>query len=261
MKAGNALKFGLAATVIVAGAFWLFNQQESQNILISDTVAAPIDGDPDAVAVFLKLSNTGGPDRLLGAHSEAASMTRIDGPMPTLAIPGKSTPSLAADGAFLHLADVQGDLGDGRTLPVTLHFEKAGEVTTRARLAAPKTKGAAPSFGLFGIGDICQVGEGEPAPDINLNVTETADGWEVTVHSTAFEFTPDLVDGPHVPGTGHGHLYLDGLKLQRLYQPSATLGALPPGTYEIRITLNTNDHRAYVLDDVPVTATHRLTVD
>ena len=35
--------------------------------------------------------------------------------------------------------------------------------------------------------------------------------WAVSVKSEDFEFTPNLVDGPHVPGTGHGHIYLNGL--------------------------------------------------
>ena len=261
MKATNTLRFVLAALMLITVAIWQFVPRNSHEILISDAVAAPIDGDPGGIGVFLKLSNTGGPDRLVGASSEAAATTRIAGPMPTLAIPSASTPSLSADGAFLYLSGVEGDLGDGRTLPVTLKFENAGDISTRARLVAPKTKGAAASFGLFGIGDICQVGEGEPAPKIALRVTEKPEGWEVEVISSDFEFTPDLVDGPHVPGTGHGHLYLDGLKLQRLYAPTASLGALPAGSYEIRVTLNTNDHRAYVLNDVPLTATARLTVD
>ncbi|MEC8197159.1 MAG: hypothetical protein VX228_12815, partial [Pseudomonadota bacterium] len=73
-----------------------------------------------------------------------------------------------------------------------------------------------------------------------------------------FEFTPDLVDGPHVPGTGHGHIYINGLKLGRLYSPTTTIGNLPPGQHEIRVTLSTNDHRAYVVNDIPVTASATL---
>ena len=65
---------------------------------------------------------------------------------------------------------------------------------------------------------------------------------------------------PHVPGTGHAHLYLNGLKLGRLYVPSARIGALPPGDHMVRVTLNANDHRAYVVDGDPVTAIAPLSV-
>jgi len=39
-----------------------------------------------------------------------------------------------------------------------------------------------------------------------------------------------------------------------MYTPEARIGALPPGDHRIEVTLNTNDHRAYVVGDVPVTA-------
>ncbi len=132
---------------------------------------------------------------------------------------------------------------------------------TRARIVAPQTKGDAANYGLFGIGDICQVGEGEPAPNISLEATKTETGWTVSVTSEDFEFTPNLVDGPHVPGTGHGHIYLNGLKLGRLYSAVTTIGNLPAGQHEIRVTLSTNDHRAYVVGDVPVTSSIRIHSD
>jgi len=51
------------------------------------------------------------------------------------------------------------------------------------------------------------------------------------------------------------------MKIGRLYTPEAYIGALPKGQHEIRVTLNTNDHRAYVVDEVPVTASMTIEVD
>ena len=170
-------------------------------------------------------------------------------------------PPLAPDGAFIQLSGLEGALDDGRLIPLTLEFEQAGEVSVKARLAAIKHEGEAHRFGLFGIGDICRVEEGEPAPRISVSAEAAGESWKVTVRTDAFEFSKEMADGPHVPGTGHGHLYLNGLKLQRLYSGDAVIGALPPGTHEITVTLNTNDHRAYVVDDVPVTARTRIIVD
>ena len=74
------------------------------------------------------------------------------------------------------------------------------------------------------------------------------------VETTDFTFNEDMADGPHVPGVGHAHLYLDGVKLQRLYHRDATIGALPPGSYLVRVTLNTNDHRVYMHKGAPISA-------
>ena len=60
---------------------------------------------------------------------------------------------------------------------------------------------------------------------------------------------------------GHGHIYVSGMKIGRLYQPEARIGTLPKGEHQVRLTLNTNDHRAYVVGDQPVTATATIVVD
>ena len=244
----------LLAAVLAALALWAM-RPAGGGIVLSDVTAAPISGEPGAVGIFLKIANDGGADRLIAATSSAAqSATLASAPAVGLSIPAGSHPALAPDGAFIRLAGLDGALDDGRTIPVTLNFEHAGALNIRARLTDPKTKGAAGQFGLFGIGDICRVGEGEPAPAIALVATAAEDGWRIEVVAEEFTFAPDMADGPHVPGFGHGHLYLNGLKLQRLYDASAHIGQLPPGRHEVRVTLNTNDHRAYVVDDTPVTA-------
>lgn len=253
----KAFKPALALILLAAiaiGAWLQFGRGPASELHIANATAAPIADTPGAVGVFLTIENHGGPDVLTGAHSAAAGGAALDAPAPTLAIPAGSDPALSPDGAFIRLTDVSGTLEDGRIIPVALSFENAGTLTINARLSAPKSTGAAHQFGLFGIGDVCKVGEGEPAPQIALSVSPEGDGWRVEVEAQEFTFAPDLADGPHVPGTGHGHLYLNGLKLQRLYEPSAHIGALPPGRHEVRVTLNTNDHRAYVVGEVPVTA-------
>jgi copper(I)-binding protein len=249
---------GLILLLVAAtGAFWLLDPGgRAHDLLLTGVTAAPIENRAGTVGVFLTIENAGPADRLVAATSPMADYVTLASSVSPrgLPIPARSSPSLAPDGAFLRLGGVTAALDDGLAIPLTLTFEHAGEVNTRARLVAPRKEGAAPGFGLFGIGDICVVGEGEPAPAISLDVTQDADGWRVRVVSQEFTFDKALVDGPHIPGTGHGHLYLNGLKLQRLYEPEARINALPPGRHEVRVTLNTNDHRAYVVDDVPVTA-------
>ncbi len=174
--------------------------------------------------------------------------------------PGQG-PALAADGAHIRLSNLTGAADDGRLIPLTLTFEYAGEVTTKARISDPKATGAAEEVGLFGLGDICVVGDGEPAPKVSLSVAPDGDGWAITVNTDQFEFSDALTGLYHVPGMGHGHIYVGGMKIGRLYQPEARIGALPKGEHKVRLTLNTNDHRAYVVGDQPVTATETIVVD
>ena len=58
-----------------------------------------------------------------------------------------------------------------------------------------------------------------------------------------WRWTPDNVDGDHVPGEGHAHIYVDGVKIDRVYGPEATTWrTLEPGERQIRVTLNANSH-------------------
>lgn len=239
----------------------LLKPRQPPQILLTNAKAAPLESGGNQLAVFVSIENSGPPDTLLFASAPDAQSTAFSETFGPLALPSSSTPALAADGVFLRLHDVNGPLDDGRTLPISLTFAKAGTLTTRARIVASRDQGEAANYGLFGIGDICQVGEGEPAPHIELEASKIQTGWKIDILSEDFEFTPSLVDGPHVPGTGHGHLYVNGLKLGRLYSASTSIGHLPVGQHEIRVTLSTNDHRAYVVRDFPVTASIRIHSD
>ena len=46
-------------------------------------------------------------------------------------------------------------------------------------------------------------------------------------------------------GEGHPHVYVNGVKLSRLYSPYMHLGMLQPGMNEVRVTLNANMHQEY----------------
>jgi len=51
---------------------------------------------------------------------------------------------------------------EGQLIPLTLDFATAGEIRTKARVIAPIGSGSAAEVGLFGLGDICIAGPGEP---------------------------------------------------------------------------------------------------
>ncbi|MEL7114807.1 MAG: hypothetical protein AAGP08_04310 [Pseudomonadota bacterium] len=203
----------------------------------------------DALIFVGQIDNPGRADRLTGIGTEAAARSLLTGK--ALVVPASSTPSLAMDGVHGVIMGVHGDTSEGRLIPVSLWFERAGRVSTRARI----------SNATMDHTQRHEVPEDAPHPSVAIEATATDSGWEVAVDVENFTFSQDGVDGPHEPGVGHGHLYLNGLKLQRLYSTTASVGALPPGQYQLKLTLNTNDHRAYSVAGDVVEAVTILTVN
>lgn len=255
MKAGIfALIVGLA--VLTAWSVFAPGGRGS-DLLISDAVITPLD--TGEMALLARITNSGAPDRLIEADiGDVRAQLYDPAQAGRLPVPQGSV-ALALDGAHVRVPWFAST--DGALIPVELTFESAGKLRLKARLSDPKARGDAQEVGLFGLGDICRVGDGEPAPKLSLSVIPEGDGWRVNINADDFTFSEDLVGLYHVPGMGHGHLYVGGMKLGRLYSPTAYIGALPKGRHELRVTLNTNDHRAYVVDDTPVTAEAVIAVD
>ena len=98
---------------------------------------------------------------------------------------------------------------------------------------------------------------------VGLTVTAEADAdgvIDVHIITEGFRFAPELVDQPHTPGSGHAHIYLDGVKLGRVFEPDYHIADAPPGEREVRVSLNTNDHSELVFDGKKVEDTVTVTV-
>ena len=256
----------VAAIIAIAVGGWALVralQPSGGEILISGASVVPVTGEPGTARVFLTIESRGAPDRLVSASSAEAGGAELVSPelvniggATSLPVPGPGTPSLSADGAYILLRDITGNLAPGRLLPVSLGFADAGDITIKPAVAAAKTGTTDPHGAHKGMAAGNVPRPGEPQPTIAIGVEEAPDGtgWDIRVTTDGFAFRKDLADGAHVPGTGHGHLYADGLKLMRLYGDRVRIGALPPGRVTLRVTLNTNDHRAYVVDGKPVSA-------
>ena len=98
-----------------------------------------------------------------------------------------------------------------------------------------------------------------PAPE-GMGVTiavhaDAADGFNVHIMPTGFTFSPERVNEAHVAGEGHAHIYLDGVKLGRVYGPYYHLTGVPAGEHEVRVTLNANSHEGYARDGEQLAAT------
>jgi hypothetical protein len=99
------------------------------------------------------------------------------------------------------------------------------------------------------------------APQVAITLSPDAlRGWNLHVQVEHFQFAP----GPDAPldafDQGHAHLYINGEKVTRLYGPWYYLPTLPSGDVEVRVTLNTNDHRDLYVNDVAIAATTRIQV-
>lgn len=228
----------------------------ARHLLITDVSASPI-GDGGAAAV-LTTENQGQPDTLTGVSSTMghAQFQSADRGLP---IPA-GTSSLALDAAHIMIMNQETPLEDGTLIPLTLSFATAGEVSAKARFTIPEP-GSMAAHMAMGHGGMMHDVTDAPAPTLALSVTADGDGWTAQITTENFTFAEELQDGDHVPGTGHGHIYVGDVKLGRVFSDSFAIGALPKGEHQLRVTLNTNDHRAYAVDGQPIVAETIITVD
>ncbi len=246
----NRVAVAASLIAIAVGAFFVFTDPgDTRAVTVTGAELVPMGA---GYALTAKIDNPGGPDLLTGIGSEDGDRAMLSGGTGPLAIPSDSTPGLAMDGVHGMLVGLTGDTSEGRLVPVALWFEGAGKVTTRARITGGMEMDYSSGF---------DVPAGEPRPTISTLVTPEGEGWAIDLETGDFTFSKDAVDGAHEPGIGHGHLYLNGLKLQRVFGTKVTIGALPKGKYELRVTLNTNDHRAFRVDGQKVMATAKVNVD
>lgn len=93
-----------------------------------------------------------------------------------------------------------------------------------------------------------EVGQVEAPAGMGVAISLEPDpvgGANLIVTPQGFRFAPEKVNAPNVAGEGHPHLYVNGVRLGRVYSPYLHLGMLAPGMNEVRVTLNTNMHQEY----------------
>ncbi len=106
-----------------------------------------------------------------------------------------------------------------------------------------------------------EIPEGVASPTVELLVHRDAlGGYTVEVVTENFQFAPAAAGSDHTPGEGHAHLYLNNVKLARLYGPWYHLPALKPGPQKLAVVLSANDHRLYTAFGTLVASEHHLVV-
>ena len=90
---------------------------------------------------------------------------------------------------------------------------------------------------------------------------DTVSGVNLEVVTEGFTYAPDQAGADHRPGEGHGHLYIDGKKIARLYGPWYHLGGLEEGSHDVTVTLNANDHRLLSSGGTPLKDSVTVTIE
>lgn len=83
----------------------------------------------------------------------------------------------------------------------------------------------------------------------------------LVIETTNWAWAPEHASGDHVDGEGHAHVYLDGVKLGRLYGEAYHIGGVCSGEHTVKVTLNSNDHSDLTVDGETIMDEHTFTLD
>ena len=90
--------------------------------------------------------------------------------------------------------------------------------------------------------------EAEGAPTVELEVFPLpGGGFNLHARASNFTFTPQNIDKAPVIGEGHAHLYVDGVKIARLYGEWHHVPTLPPDAKILTVSLYANNHQGFAV--------------
>lgn len=102
-----------------------------------------------------------------------------------------------------------------------------------------------------------------PQPSVtHLVFPDVMGGYNVQILPVNFKFTPAAINRAPQDNEGHAHIYVNGVKLARVYSNWFHLSGdlLTPGENEVRVTLNANDHSEWAVNGVSVSSTVAVVV-
>lgn len=111
-------------------------------------------------------------------------------------------------------------------------------------------------------GNAVNLPAGVDAPGLAVKVfKDPMAGWNLHVAPTNFRFAPENASATDQPGEGHAHVYVNGVKLARLYGEWMHIPELPKGQVEVKVSLNTNSHGELTVEGIPVAASVNVEVE
>jgi hypothetical protein len=66
---------------------------------------------------------------------------------------------------------------------------------------------------------------------------------------TDFQLSLENLNQEKIAGQGHIHLYIDGQKVMKIFEPHYVWKSLEPGEHQIRLELVHNDHEPYGVEE------------
>ncbi|MED4751252.1 hypothetical protein [Brevibacillus choshinensis] len=91
------------------------------------------------------------------------------------------------------------------------------------------------------------------APTLTVTHALNQDDLELKIAVTNFSFSLENMGKENKPGEGHVHLYLDGKKVAKVFEPTYVLKDIPSGKHEVMVELANNNHESYgVSQRIPI---------
>ena len=100
-----------------------------------------------------------------------------------------------------------------------------------------------------------------PQPSLtHLMFPDVMGGYNVQILPSNFNFTPASINRAPQDNEGHAHIYVNGVKIARVYSSWYHLSGdiLAPGENEVTVTLNANDHSEWAVNGIPVASTVKV---
>lgn len=98
------------------------------------------------------------------------------------------------------------------------------------------------------------------APSVTATLhPDAVSGWNLEIQTQNFTFSPETVNQDNTPNQGHAHIYVDGVKLARVYGPWFHISGLTAGEHLIAVELNANNHSPINVDGKPVRVEMKVT--
>ena len=102
-------------------------------------------------------------------------------------------------------------------------------------------------------GEMLVLKSNEQSPSIEISARpDGVSGWNLNIKTSNFRFAPENASRAHVTGEGHAHIYINDVKIARVYGSWFHIDQLKTGINKVTVTLNTNDHRQIAVDGKPL---------
>ena len=104
-----------------------------------------------------------------------------------------------------------------------------------------------------------ELGMSDETPTLSIALhPDPMSGYNLQLIIENFRFSGQNASLDHIEGEGHAHLYIDGVKIARLYGDWTHLAKLPDGAQTMTVSLTSNDHRALTVNGVKLEASLSL---